>query len=146
VAGTEPGWQYYVQRSIFLGMSRRSHADGELGRPNEPAVLILTSLASGPKHGYGLAQDIGQFAGVTLGPGTLYGAITRLEQGGFIEPVGEEERRRPYRITTSGRAALAKAVAEMRAIADEGAARLSLRSAGPAATGPGGGLMPGWTS
>jgi DNA-binding PadR family transcriptional regulator len=127
-------------------MSRRSHADGELGRPNEPAVLILTSLASGPKHGYGLAQDIGQFAGVTLGPGTLYGAITRLEEGGFIEPAGEEERRRPYRITTSGRAALAKAVAEMRAIADEGAARLSLRSAGPAATGPGGGLMPGWTS
>jgi DNA-binding PadR family transcriptional regulator len=127
-------------------MSRRSHADGELGRPNEPAVLILTSLASGPKHGYGLAQDIGQFAGVTLGPGTLYGAITRLEEGGFIEPAGEEERRRPYRITTSGRAALAKAVAEMRAIADEGAARLSLRSAGPAATGPGGGLLPGWTS
>jgi DNA-binding PadR family transcriptional regulator len=126
-------------------MSRRSHADGELGRPNEPAVLILTSLASGPKHGYGLAQDIGQFAGVTLGPGTLYGAITRLEEGGFIEPAGEEERRRPYRITTSGRAALAKAVAEMRAIADEGAARLSLRSAGPA-TGPGGGLIPGWTA
>ncbi len=127
-------------------MSRRSHAGGQLGRPNEPAVLILTSLASGPKHGYGLAQDIGQFAGVTLGPGTLYGAITRLEEGGFIEPAGEEERRRPYRITTSGRAALAKAVAEMRAIADEGAARLSLRSAGPAATGPGVSLMPGWTS
>lgn len=95
-------------------------------------MLILTSLASGPKHGYSLAQDIGEFAGVTLGPGTLYGAITRLEEGGFIEPAGEEQRRRPYQITATGRTALARAVAEMRAIADEGTARLGLRSLGPA--------------
>jgi DNA-binding PadR family transcriptional regulator len=106
-------------------MSRGSRADGELGRANEPAVLILTSLASGPKHGYALAKDIEGFAGVTLGPGTLYGAITRLEEGGFIEPAGEERRRRPYRITAPGRAALAAAVTQMRAIADEGSARLA---------------------
>ena len=48
------------------------------GRSNDPPVLILTSLASGPKHGYALLQDIQSFAGVTLGPGTLYGAIARL--------------------------------------------------------------------
>jgi DNA-binding PadR family transcriptional regulator len=113
-------------------MSRRSHQDGELGRPNEPAVLILTSLASGPKHGYALARDITGFAGVTLGPGTLYGAITRLEEAGFIEPAGQEQRRRPYRITASGQTALAGAVRQMRAIADEGTARLGLRSPGPA--------------
>ena len=106
-------------------MGRRSRADGELGRANEPAVLILTSLASGSKHGYALAKDIEGFAGVVLGPGTLYGAITRLEEGGFIEPAGEEQRRRPYRITASGRAALAAAVTQMRAIADEGSARLA---------------------
>jgi DNA-binding PadR family transcriptional regulator len=127
-------------------MSRRSRAEGELGRPNEPAILILTSLASGPKHGYALAQDIGQFAGVTLGPGTLYGAITRLEEGGFIEPAGEEQRRRPYQITPSGRRALASAVTQMRAIADEGTARLGLRSLGPAGAAPGGGRVPGWAS
>lgn len=107
-------------------MNRKRQAPGELGRANEPAVLILTSLASGPRHGYALAKDIEDFAGVTLSPGTLYGAITRLEEGGFIEPVGEEQRRRPYRITAPGTAALAKAVTEMRTIADEGIARLGL--------------------
>lgn len=92
-------------------------------------MLILTSLASGPKHGYALTQDITDFAGVRLGPGTLYGAITRLEERGFIEPVPSDDRRRPYRITASGRSALAEAVRDMRAVAEEGAARLGL---GPA--------------
>jgi DNA-binding PadR family transcriptional regulator len=111
-------------------MSRRSHVPGELTRANEPAVLILTSLASGPKHGHALAKDIAGFAGVTLGPGTLYGAITRLDEGGFIEPVGEEQRRRPYRITAAGRTALAKAVQEMRSLANEGAMRLGGQALG----------------
>lgn len=108
-------------------------------------MLILTSLASGPKHGYALTRDIGQFAGVTLSPGTLYGAITRLEQGGFIEPVGQEQRRRPYQVTAAGRAALTKAVTEMQALADEGAARLGLCRFGPADAqrrGP----VPAWPS
>ena len=69
-----------------------------LRRPNDPPVLILTSLAAGPRHGHALAKDIKDFAGVTLGPGALYGAITRLEERGLIEPLGSEERRRPYRI------------------------------------------------
>jgi DNA-binding PadR family transcriptional regulator len=62
---------------------------------------MLTSLAGGPKHGYALTKDIEKFAGVTLGPGSLYGAIARLEARGLIEPepVGSDERRRPYRIT-----------------------------------------------
>lgn len=97
-----------------------------LSRANEPAVLILTSLASGTKHGYALAQDIREFAGVALGPGTLYGAITRLEERGLIEPLPGEARRRPYRITGAGRAALEGAVREMRTLADEGASRLRL--------------------
>jgi DNA-binding PadR family transcriptional regulator len=73
-----------------------------------------------------LAKDIEQFAGVSLGPGTLYGAITRLEERGLIEPVASSDRRRPYRITASGSAALAEAVTEMRRIADVGARRLSV--------------------
>jgi DNA-binding PadR family transcriptional regulator len=97
-----------------------------LARSNEPGVLILTSLASGTKHGYALTRDIEEFAGVTLGPGTLYGAITRLEERGLIEAVGVQERRRPYRITAAGRRALATAVRDMRSLADEGASRLGL--------------------
>jgi DNA-binding PadR family transcriptional regulator len=99
---------------------------GGLGRNNEPSVLILTSLASGTKHGYALTKDIEAFAGVTLGPGTLYGAIYRLEERGLIAPTDSDERRRPYRITPSGLAALTEAVRAMRSLADEGALRLGL--------------------
>jgi DNA-binding PadR family transcriptional regulator len=92
----------------------------------EPGVLILTSLAAGDKHGYALAKDIEAFAGVALGPGTLYGAITRLEERKLIEPLPGDDRRRPYRITAAGRAELAEAVRAMRTVADAGAARLGL--------------------
>lgn len=104
-------------------MAGRSRATG---RPNDPGVLILTSLASGPKHGYALARDIGAFSGAELGPGTLYGAITRLEERGLIEPLEQDQRRRPYRLTAAGRAELAAAVRELGAIANEGAQRLGI--------------------
>lgn len=103
-----------------------AHRDAGLRRPNDPPVLILTSLAAGPKHGHALIKDIEGFAGVTLGPGALYGAITRLEERGLIEPLEADDRRRPYRITGSGSAALAHAVTDMRQIADVGASRLGL--------------------
>jgi len=98
-------------------------------RPNDPTLLILTSLASGEKHGYALLQDIEQFAGVTLGPGTLYGAITRLEERGMIEPVAGSGRRRPYRLTAAGAEELSLALAELRTIANEGRRRLAARAA-----------------
>ncbi len=110
-------------------MTRRQRGThGRLERSNEPPVLILTSLADGPKHGYALSKDITEFAGVTLGPGTLYGAIARLEERALIEPdhLGADERRRPYRITGAGRVALEAAVREMRMLADEGATRLGI--------------------
>jgi DNA-binding PadR family transcriptional regulator len=97
------------------------------GRLNDPPLLILTSLASGEKHGYALMQDIAAFARVQLGPGTLYGAISRLEERGLIEAVGDDGRRRPYRLTPAGSASLQDALAELRAIVDEGAARLARR-------------------
>jgi len=100
-----------------------------LQRTNDPPLLILTSLAGGPKHGHALAKDIEAFAGVILGPGALYGAITRLEERGLIEPLPSTDRRRPYRITAAGSSALADAVADMRRIAEEGAVRLGQVSA-----------------
>ena len=93
-------------------------------RSNDPTVLILTSLAAEPRHGYALLQDIGDFAGVRLGPGTLYGAIGRLEDRGLIEATGETGRRRPYRITPAGAEALRASIGEMRSIVDTGTERL----------------------
>ena len=73
----------------------------------DPGLLILASLAEGDKHGYGIMLDVQQFAGVELGPGTLYGAITRLVECGWIRPLeSAEKRRRPYRITAEGRTEL----------------------------------------
>src|SRR5262245_58619198 len=60
---------------------------------SDPTLLVLASLAEGDKHGYAIMVDIEQFAGMRLGPGTLYGAITRLEERGWIRPVGSEDRR-----------------------------------------------------
>jgi DNA-binding PadR family transcriptional regulator len=113
-------------------MARRSPSNG-LGRSNEPPLLILTSLAGGPKHGYALTKDIAAFAGVRLGPGSLYGALARLEKRGLIEPEPldpeADARRRPYRLTAEGRAALVAAVREMRLLSDEGAVRLGIGGA-----------------
>ena len=117
---------YYGIRTKVGGMARGSRPARKLGRRNDPGVLIMTSLASGAKHGYALARDIERFAGVTLGPGTLYGAITALEEHGLIEPAGHDERRRPYRLTAAGRAELTAAVRNLGAIAAEGARRLGI--------------------
>lgn len=92
---------------------------------HDPPLLILTSLAAGPKHGYALQQDIAAFAGVTLGPGTLYGAVARLEERGLIEALEASGRRRPYRLTAAGAETLEDALAELRAIVDTGGARLA---------------------
>jgi DNA-binding PadR family transcriptional regulator len=108
---------------------KRPSGASRLQRSNDPPLLILTSLAEGPKHGHALAKDIEIFAGVALGPGALYGAITRLEERGLIEPLPSADRRRPYRITAAGATALADAVADMRRIAEVGAVRLGHVSA-----------------
>lgn len=99
-----------------------------LRRPNDPSLLVLTSLASGSKHGYALLKDIEGFAGVTLSPGTLYGAIARLEEIGLIEPEVGVNRRRPYRLTANGAQALREVTSEMRRLANVGVARLRLAS------------------
>jgi DNA-binding PadR family transcriptional regulator len=77
-----------------------------LGRTQDPTTLVLTSLSGGPKHGYAVIKDIESLSGVSFGPGTLYGVITRLEEEGLIEALPAEGHRRPYRITAAGARAL----------------------------------------
>ena len=97
----------------------------EFGRFSEPALLILISLADGPKHGYAMTEDIARIADLDLGPGTLYGAIARLEARGMIEPVGVEDRRNPYRITVFGAKALRVRLASIQNVARVGQRRLA---------------------
>jgi len=96
-----------------------------LGRFSEPALYILISLADGPKHGYAMTRDIEALSGQRPGPGTLYGAIARLESRGWIEPLPAEDRRRPYRLTASGDRVLRHRLESLRAVARIGRARLA---------------------
>jgi DNA-binding PadR family transcriptional regulator len=92
---------------------------------SDPVLLVLASLADSDKHGYAMMEDIERFAGVRLGPGTLYGAITRLEQRGWIKAVAsEDERRRPYRLTTAGREHLSTQLADLSRVVKTGLSRL----------------------
>jgi DNA-binding PadR family transcriptional regulator len=106
-------------------MSRHDDELRDLGRFSEPALLILISLADGPKHGYAMTKDIQVVSGQRLGPGTLYGAITRLEERGWIEPLPSDDRRRPYKLTTGGQKVLKHRLASMRTMARVAQARLA---------------------
>ncbi len=97
----------------------------EFGQFSEPALLILVSLADEPRHGYSMTEDIEVVAGVRLGPGTLYGALARLEARGFIEPLKSEDRRNPYRLTDLGERALRARLNSMMAVAQTGQRRLA---------------------
>lgn len=97
----------------------------DFGRFSDPALLILSSLANGPKHGYAMMTDIESSIGVRLGPGTLYGALARLEGSGFIKAMPAEERRRPYQITSKGVAALREQLELLQKLASIGLKRLS---------------------
>jgi DNA-binding PadR family transcriptional regulator len=96
----------------------------ELGRFSEPALLILVSLADGPKHGYAIMDDVARLAEVRLGPGTLYGALARLERLGLIAALPAEDRRRPYQLTDAGAGLLATELRDLRRIAQTGLTRL----------------------
>jgi DNA-binding PadR family transcriptional regulator len=90
----------------------------------DPTLLVLASLSDGEKHGYAMMEDIERFAHVRLGPGTLYGAITRLEEHGWIRPVPSHDRRQPYRLTAAGRRYLAEQLATLDQVVKVGLGRL----------------------
>ncbi|PYV00205.1 MAG: PadR family transcriptional regulator [Acidobacteria bacterium] len=114
---------YYVTRS-------NRHAaddDADLGRYSDPPLLVLASLADGPKHGHKMIEDIARMSGSRLGPGTLYGAIARLEREKLIEPLPAEERRYPYRLTAKGLRVLRAKLATLRRFARAGLRKLEAR-------------------
>ena len=87
-------------------------------------MLVLASLADGDKHGYSMMEDIERFSSVKLGPGTLYGAISRLEESRWIAPVHSGDRRQPYTLTALGRRSLESEVAALSAVLKTASKRL----------------------
>jgi DNA-binding PadR family transcriptional regulator len=114
-----------VPRRAVPSAAERTGELGGFGRYAGPATLILSSLADGPKHGYALTKDIETFSGVHLAPGTLYEALVRLEGQGLIEALEAEDRRRPYRLTPAGAAALRAHLSAQRRVAELGLRRLA---------------------
>lgn len=97
-----------------------------LSRFGEPAHLILLSVSTGPKHGYAMIQDIFEETGIKLGPGTLYGAITKLTEQGLIKPASEtDDRRRPYVITAAGKVVLESYIVNWSHVMSVGKRRLA---------------------
>jgi PadR family transcriptional regulator, regulatory protein PadR len=96
----------------------------------EATFLILTALAGGSQHGYGIVTDVAQISAgrVQLKAGTLYAALDRLTDEGLVEPDREEivdsRLRRYYRITGAGAERLAREADRLRANARAALARL----------------------
>lgn len=105
-------------------------------RLQEPSFLILTALAAGPQHGYGVLKDVETLSGgaVVLRVGTLYGALDRLADEGLVELDREEvvdsRLRRYYRLTDDGRARLEAEAARTRRQADAALRRLRVSAVG----------------
>jgi len=100
------------------------HQDLDLGRFAEPSLYILVSLSDGPKHGYAIMTDVEAISGMSMGPGTLYGALARLERRGLIEPLEAIDRRRPYRLTGLGQTTVRAQLERLRRLSQTGLQRL----------------------
>ncbi len=102
----------------------------------EPTFLILTALAAGPQHGYGIMADVTSISGdrVKLRAGTLYAALDRLRDEGVIdvdrEEIVDSRLRRYYKLTDKGVAMLESEAARMQANARVAAGRLKTLAAG----------------
>ncbi|WP_141579134.1 PadR family transcriptional regulator [Actinomadura sp. WMMA1423] len=95
---------------------------------NDAQMLVLTVLANGPLHGYAINTAIERLTGRRLGPGSLYGALTRLEAKNLIEPLPEEGRQRTLRLTPEGRTALEQELRTMAHVAAVGLRNLGVRT------------------
>lgn len=104
---------------------------------NDAQMLVLTVLADGPRHGYTINAAIGDLTGRKLGPGSLYGALSRLEARGLIRPVEEaseagqqaQERHRTVQITDVGRETLRVELEQMSRVSQAGLRALGIAPA-----------------
>ena len=87
----------------------------------EAAYYILLSLLH-PGHGYGMMQRIRELSGgrLVMGPGTLYGVLSRMSREGLIVLTGEADRRKTYVITDQGREALRREYDRLRHMVEDG--------------------------
>ena len=100
----------------------------------EPVLLILTSLADQPRHGYALIKDIEKLSDgrVRLSTGTLFGALRRLLENGWIERFEQEDTSRGkqvYELTPEGLRQLQSELDRMRRLTRAATARLKMREA-----------------
>jgi DNA-binding PadR family transcriptional regulator len=96
-------------------------------RLTEPVLLILTSLAGHPRHGYALIKDIETLSGVRLSTGTLYGAIRRMLEDRWIEPFELDDKSRDkqgYRLTADGRQQLESELKRLEQLTEAASKRL----------------------
>lgn len=87
----------------------------------ESAYYILLSLCQ-PRHGYGIMQYVESITNdrLRLGPGTLYGSLSRMENDQLIEVIAEKDRRKVYRITDAGQLLLKKEIQRLKELIDNG--------------------------
>ena len=101
----------------------RMSDEPDLGRFSDPALVVLTCIADGPKHGYAILQE-SESLGFPLSLGTLYGALNRLERLGLVEALNSDDRRRPYRLTEAGVRHLRSRLASLNRVVRHGSRRL----------------------
>lgn len=91
------------------------------GPMTEAAYYILLALTK-PGHGYGMMQRIKELSGgrIVMGPGTLYGVLTRMNKDGWIELTEEDGRRKNYTITDKGRQALQNEYDRLKMLVNDG--------------------------
>ena len=87
----------------------------------EAAYYILLSLLH-PGHGYGMMQRIRELSGgrLVMGPGTLYGVLSRMSREGLITLAEEDGRRKAYAVTVPGRDALRRGYGRLRDMVEGG--------------------------
>jgi DNA-binding PadR family transcriptional regulator len=121
--------RYRVMQHVIM-----RHVAKDIKPLSEPVMLMLTSLASEPKHGYALLKDVEELSNgrVQLSTGTLYGAIRRMLEDRWIERFEQEDTSRDkqaYRLTARGRMQLNAELLRLRHLLQSAAARLGLKGA-----------------
>ena len=91
------------------------------GPMTEAAYYILLALTK-PSHGYGMMQRIKELSGgrIAMGPGTLYGVLTRMNKDGWIELTEDDGRRKNYIITDKGKQALINEYTRLKMLVKDG--------------------------